>query len=355
MPSPQQLSPSGPQPLLTIAVPTFNRAAYLADLLAVLEPQLAQFRQVEVFISDNASEDDTQDVIAAAAERFAASGARLRSHRHAANIGSDANFASCYHSACGRFFWMCGDDDIIVTGALAEVVLHLQDDSGDPADIDLLYATSYGFRSDFAAERRADLFHRDFHTIRNPRTLAMVVNIMFTFISGIIVNKDRLESITHEDPDAFIGTNLVQLSWTLPLLLHHRRSIILWTRPVAARTGNAQGYSVGRVFGGHLAANVARLLPGRSDLSMPILNFALRRWFPSVLVEARKYNNALQLDEAHYELKAAFGRNPRYWLFTWPALRLPLPMAKLYTSLTAAVSKLIYIFHLPGFWRKQTK
>jgi abequosyltransferase len=343
------------RPLLTIAVPTFNRAQYLTDLLAILEPQLAALPQVELFVSDNASEDRTQEVIADASTRFAACGARLRTHRHAVNIGSDANFASCYHAARGHFFWMCGDDDIIVPGALARILPHLEDSDGHPADLDLLYATSYGFRSNFATERHGDPFHRDFHTIRNPRTLAMVVNIMFTFISGIIVNKDRLESFSHEDPDAFIGTNLVQLSWTLPLLLHHRRSIVLWTRPIAARVGNAEGYSLGSVFGEHLAANVARVLPGRSDLSGPIINFALRRWFPSVLVDARRYNNTLQLDEAHHGLRAAFGRNPRYWLFTWPALRLPLPLARLYTSLTAVVSKLIYIVHLPGFWRKQTK
>ncbi|WP_158819788.1 glycosyltransferase [Granulicella sp. S156] len=343
------------RPLLTIAIPTFNRAVHLAELLAVLEPQLAAYPQVELLVSDNASEDTTPQILAAAQERFAAQGIPLVIHRHAVNVGADANFVSCYHRARGRFFWLCGDDDLIVPGGLAQVMPHLQDATGKPAEVDLLYATSYGFREDYQCERQTDPFGRRFHTIRSAKTFSMVVNIMFTFISGIIVNKERLESLPHEDPTALLGTNLVQLAWSLPLLLQHRRSIVLWERPVAARQGNANGYSLGRVFGEHLAGNLARLLPGRPDLSAPILNFMLRRWFPSILLDVRSAGNeTLQLGEAHSALRQTFGNNPRYWLFTYPALAWPLPLARLYTRGTAALSKLIYMAHLPGFWRKQT-
>jgi abequosyltransferase len=347
-----QLEPAAEaRPLLTIAIPTFNRAAQLAQLLAVLEPQLEQFPQVELLVFDNASEDDTSDVIAAAQQRF-----RFTAHRHAVNVGADANFAACYKQARGTFFWICGDDDLIVPGGLAQVMPHLTGANGQ--EIDLLYATSYGFREDFLAERQADSFGRTFHTfyaLKGARTFAMATNIMFTFISGIIVNKARLESLPHEDPQAFIGTNHVQLSWSLPLLLHHRRSIVLWQRPIAARIGNAHGYSVGRVFGEQLASNVTRLLPNRPDLSGPILNFSLRRWFPSVLIDVRSSGNTtLGMHEARATLRQAYGRNPRFWLFTWPALALPLPLARLYTRTTAALSKLIYMAHLPGFWKKQT-
>jgi hypothetical protein len=186
--------------------------------------------------------------------------------------------------------------------------------------------------------------------------VAKVVNIMFTFISGMVVNKERLESLPHEDPAAFLGTNLVQLSWTLPLLLDHRRSAVLWTRPVAARIGNAHGYSLGNVFGRQLKTAVERLLPGRPDLSAPIIDFALRRWFPSVLLEQRAARNGtLQLETAHHSLQEAYGSNPRYWIFTWPVLELPLPLARAYTRMTAAYCKLVYMLTVPHFWRKETK
>ncbi len=344
------------RPLLTIAIPTFNRADQLEGLLAILEPQVVTHAaDVDVFISDNASEDRTPEVIAAAKKRFRAAGARLRTHRQAANIGSDANFAFCFAQAAGRFFWMCGDDDLIVPNAIAEMLTLLKTPTGAPAEVDLVYATSYGYRQDFQAERIADPLHRRVHTVRDAHTFALVVNIMFTFISGMVVNKERLETLPHQAPESFVGTNLVQLSWSLPLLLHHRRSAVLWTRPVAARVGNAHGYSLGRVFGRQLSDVVQRLLPNRPDLSGPILNVALRRWFPSVLVEFRGHaKDRLRLKEAHGELRHAYGRNFRYWLFTYPALKLPIPAARWYTRGTAALSKAIYIAQLPGFWRKET-
>jgi abequosyltransferase len=130
---------------------------------------------------------------------------------------------------------------------------------------------------------------------------------------------------------------------------------VLWTRPVAASVGEAHGYSLGHVFGRQLSAVLDRLLPGRPDLARPILNVALRRWFPSILLEFRGHgHDRLSLEQAHGELRSAFGRNPRYWLFTWPALTLPLPAARLYTRASAALSKLFYMLQIPGFWRKNT-
>ena len=352
------MQPNAPQamrPLLTIAIPTFNRAGHLAELLAVLEPQLAALPQIELLISDNASTDATPEVISALANRMPANGAQLSIYRHDENVGADANFASCYRRARGHFFWICGDDDLIVPNAVDEVLALLRTPTGQPAELDLVYATSYGYREDPIVERVEDPFGRQVHTIHDAHTFALVVNIMFTFISGIIVNRDRVRELSYEAPENFVGTNLVQLSWSLPLLLDHRRSAVLWTRPVAARIGNAHGYSLGHVFGKQLAAVVQRLLPNRPDLTGAILNVALRRWLPSVAVEFRaKATDRLRLEEAHQELRAAYGHNPRYWLFTYPALKLPLPAAKLYTHATAAVSKLMYMAQVPGFWRKQT-
>ena len=346
---------SSTRPLLTIAIPTFNRASQLGTLLAVLEPQVAHQTQVEILVSDNGSADGTPEVIATAAERFRRVGAVLHTHRQATNIGSDANFAFCFAQAAGRFFWMCGDDDLLVAPAIADVLALIRRPDGGPAELDMIYATSYGFREDPRAERVADPLGRQVHTIADAQTFATVVNIMFTFISGLVVNKERLESLPHETPEMLIGTNLVQLSWSLPLLLHHRRSAVLWTRPVAARVGGAHGYSLGRVFGRQLSGVVSRLLPGRPDLAARILNMALRRWFPSVLVEFRgAAGDHLQLGEAHTELKAVYGGNLRYWIFTYPALNLPLPLARHFLTLSAIVNRLIYTLQVPGFWRKRS-
>jgi abequosyltransferase len=100
---------------------------------------------------------------------------------------------------------------------------------------------------------------------------------------------------------------------------------------------------------------VLRLLPNRPDLSDPIVNFTVRRWFPSAILEIRSSGNTtMGIEEAHATLREVLGGNARYWMFVYPVLRLPLPLARLYARVTATLSKVIYVAHLPGFWRRQT-
>ena len=350
---PQTYARPGSRPLLTIAVPTWNRAGLLAELLTTLAPQLRDLPagEAELLLCDNGSTDDTAELVAS----FIDQGLAIHYHRHPVNLGSDANFISAFEMARGRYLWLFSDDDIIVPGALEDVLSHLR-----RAEFDLVYATSYSFRADWQAERHQDPIHRRFHTITSPAHLARVVNIMFTFISGIIINKERFEDLRRshpalEDPSAFCGTNLTQLSWVLPLLRFHRRSLVLWQRPVAGRVGNGGGYSIGQVFGQNLAAVTARCLPDRPRLARILTNYTLRRWFPSQLFEIRlSGNQSFSLDQAELALRQTYGSNPRFWLFTWPVLKLPLFLAKLWLDLGAALSKLIYMVEIPGFWRKQT-
>jgi glycosyltransferase involved in cell wall biosynthesis len=335
-------------PLLTIAIPTYNRSACLGELLAMLAAQdFDSENEVEIIVSDNASVDNTEAVVAAIAQGCKM---RIRYHRHPENIGANPNFAFCYREARGRYFWLFGDDDLILPGKVEEVLSHLRG-----ADLDIIYATSYGFRENWLAERKGDPLNRRFHTITSARAITHTVNIMFTFISGIIVNKERLESIPHEDPTKFLHTHLVQLAWTLPLLRNHRRSLVLWDRPVAGKLENSGVYSVGDIFGNSLVSVAADCLPDRPDLVRILASNSLRRWFPSVIYDHRlKPDTSYDVQKDYAALHRLHRRNWRYWLFLWPVFKLPLPLANLWVKVGSVLNKCIYIAHLPGFWRKQT-
>ncbi len=94
------------RPLVTIAIPTYNRAdGYLRQ---VLESAINQtYPNVEVIVSDNCSPDDTETVV----KSF--SGPRLRYFRHAENIGPNNNFNFCVEQAAGDYFLLLHDDDLI--------------------------------------------------------------------------------------------------------------------------------------------------------------------------------------------------------------------------------------------------
>jgi abequosyltransferase len=340
------------QPLLTIALPTYNRALDLLRLLTALAPQLAGHPEVEVFIYDNASTDSTAEMVA----QFLTPDTPIRYYRQQENLGLDKNFVTCHQLARGKYFWICGDDDVLLPGGLDLILSHL---SNAADELDILYLSSYPFTSDYLAERTCDRLNRLHHTFTSAAKLTYALHINFTFISGIITNRQRFLQLPHEDPATFLGTSLVQLSWTLPLLRQHRRSRILWTRIVASKAGNSGsnsgGYSLSKIFGKNLFEMSTRLLPDRPDLSACIVNLAISRWFPGIILEFRTANNkTMRLDETRKVLEPIYRRNFRYWLFTYPALQFPLPLARIWVKITNHLLQVLDRARTPFFWRKLT-
>ena len=106
--------------LLSICIPTYNRAAYLGDLLESLarEHEATPWAgEIAVHISDNASTDDTREVIARYARRLP-----LSAHRNVDNIGGDRNFARLIGLSAGDYFWLLGDDETVQPGSLARLL-----------------------------------------------------------------------------------------------------------------------------------------------------------------------------------------------------------------------------------------
>ncbi len=94
-------------PLVTIGIPTYNRAAMLSRSI---ESALCQdYSLIEVIISDNASTDDTQKVC----EDFCEKDDRVKFVKQPTNIGAVANFADVLKRASGEYFMWLGDDDWI--------------------------------------------------------------------------------------------------------------------------------------------------------------------------------------------------------------------------------------------------
>jgi glycosyltransferase involved in cell wall biosynthesis len=92
-------------PLVTIAIPTFNRAVLLRGCV---QAALAQtYRNIEVLVSDNASPDDTASVLLEFNDR------RLRVLKQETNIGLLPNWNACLAGARGEYVVFVSDDDRI--------------------------------------------------------------------------------------------------------------------------------------------------------------------------------------------------------------------------------------------------
>jgi glycosyltransferase involved in cell wall biosynthesis len=105
------------QPLLSFCLPTYNNAPELVATLNSIVPQvLAVSQSVEIVISDNASDDETQKVCGSFTSRHPF----VKYFRNECNVGFDGNVLSVMEKASGRYCWLFGDD-LLVPGALAEV------------------------------------------------------------------------------------------------------------------------------------------------------------------------------------------------------------------------------------------
>ena len=106
------------KPILSICVPTFARAASLRKLLINLEPViLAGAGDIELCVSDNASEDETEAVVAEFTTQYP-----INYVRQAANIGGTRNMIAVSGIANGRWIVLVGDDDLIYQESAVNLV-----------------------------------------------------------------------------------------------------------------------------------------------------------------------------------------------------------------------------------------
>lgn len=107
---------SGPARLVTVGLPTYDRADLLPRALDCLARQ--DYPNFEVIVSDNASPGpDTEAVVESYRSRIA----NLRYVRQERNIGALPNFFAVLGEARGEYFMWLADDDEISDGYISEL------------------------------------------------------------------------------------------------------------------------------------------------------------------------------------------------------------------------------------------
>lgn len=111
------------QPILSICVPTFNRARYLECLLQDLSEQIDKLgMSYELLIGDNCSQDNTAEVV----EKYS-SLLNIVYFRHTQNLGAYVNLNQLYSAARGRFAIYLADDDLLIVDALRDILTVMEE------------------------------------------------------------------------------------------------------------------------------------------------------------------------------------------------------------------------------------
>jgi len=94
-------------PLVSVGIPTYNRAVFLKHSVESVLNQ--DYPNLRILISDNASTDQTQEVCKQLCDRDA----RITYIRQPINKGGNENFKQVFLNSSGDFFMWLGDDDWI--------------------------------------------------------------------------------------------------------------------------------------------------------------------------------------------------------------------------------------------------
>lgn len=102
-------------PKVTIAIPTLNRSKYLTE--AINSCLLQTYKNYEIVISDNKSDDDTEKIVFRLFNDY-----RIKYFRQPERVSAVCNWNQCVKLASGEFITFLCDDDLLKKGYIEELV-----------------------------------------------------------------------------------------------------------------------------------------------------------------------------------------------------------------------------------------
>lgn len=217
-------------PLLTIAIPTYNRSACLKERLLEIQQQADE--RLQVLVSDNCSTDDTETIVRSLQVEMPA----VRYHKNEINLGFDGNVLKLYELADTRYIWFLGDDDAILEHGISRVldaITHYQPavaifrfkDDDDP------------FRKKSASGPTADLIYDRMEDLPDLRILFNAI-----FLSVVVI--ERNPKIDVGFLEKYANTGFIHITLLL-FILSYRFKFCLLSAPIVRRIPEYAGSSEG--------------------------------------------------------------------------------------------------------------
>lgn len=164
----------------------------MGDLLEVLAGELASVSpSVEVVVCDNASEDETRQVVQGFEERI-----NMRYVQREENVGAALNVLNLPDFASGRYCWILGDDDLLFEGVIPNllgiletqaeprsvVIGYSYESRDDRCDVLRIGVSRSGGRpvfSDVSVDREVSSWEETFHFSNTPALHTSIVSCIF--------------------------------------------------------------------------------------------------------------------------------------------------------------------------------
>jgi abequosyltransferase len=226
------------KPLLTIAIPTWNRSGFLKRNLIQLRKEYytVDTDLVELLVSDNCSTDDTTQVVKDSIDK----GLPISYYKNESNLGWGANFLACFKKARGKYVLLLSDDDLIIDGGLLKImnVLFNNENCGT------ITLNSYGFDTDFKDEmpklknkpgKKYEIFDEYLYATCLDNTL----------LSASVVNTELIQ-LDEKVPE--IEKNLAHLKYILTASKNAETNYFINDYVIAVKRDNSSSYKYTQVF-----------------------------------------------------------------------------------------------------------
>lgn len=183
--------------LVSICIPTYNRANHLANCLnSIILCKLKCNLKFQVCVSDNHSSDETEAVVKNAQLKL-----NIKYHKNNSNLGHARNFLNVVSMADGEFIWLLGDDDLLMPNAI-EDLYNLID--GHP-NVDFFYVNSFHLRTEYLNKysspfdtKNLPINMEPFSKWHRPGEIPFLKlinpNISFDFLGGMFLSVFRKEN-----------------------------------------------------------------------------------------------------------------------------------------------------------------
>ncbi len=174
------------RPLLSICIPTYNRAYMIKECLKNLCPLLDKY-PIEIFISDNCSTDDTASVLRYFKELYP-----IKYFIQNENKGPDKNFEFVLKHASGDYRWLMGDGCYITDEAIELLLFELK------KEYSIIIA------NDLDKQR---LISSSKITYTDPQKLLTEIGWHMTWMSVLIYSRKIIQELNFE---RYYNTNFIQ-------------------------------------------------------------------------------------------------------------------------------------------------
>lgn len=304
--------------LLSIAIPTYNRAPLLQLCLDQIRKQAVPYsNELEVLVLDNDSTDNTEQVV----RDVIIQGLNLTYIKNSENIGAEKNVVECFKRSLGKYILILGDDDLILDSGIDKITDVLR-----KSEYGVVHLNCYGFKHDYISEYPR-ILPSGIINYNNLIDFIKRIHYQITFLSGNIINKSFLPN--DFNAERFLGTNLPHLNWIVTAMCRSKQNIVINDYIIAAKTENTGGYKLCQVFA-IFANNIFSefISEGANKKIFEIINLKLlSSFFPYHICRLRESGNRFKQENFYHTLRPVYSNYVIFWILVVPIIVFPLSLA----------------------------